>query len=356
VLAGGFMSVYALAGLVLSVPAGRALDRMGFRLVEAACALFAVGSLMTLAWPQSGVLVLGARVVEGIGYTLLAIAGPAIANRSAGPAQMGFVAGIVATWVPVGQLTANGIALPFAGTGAWQAVWWLALLAAVGLIAWSWRMSRGDIRFAALGAAGQPIALAREERRLLVLASCVFMLWSGQYIGFMSWLNQYLVERQGLSVASAVGAASVAAFAVLVFNVATGTAFRAGFPFAPAFVGSILVEVATWFTAPHVSGVPGLLVLALYGVACGVTPVCLFAMPALIVGRDLVGAGAFGVLMRGRNVGVLAGPLLVPVVVGEFGWPAMWPVFGALTFVAAMGALWLATRIGRNGGTQALRR
>ncbi|MEX2648686.1 MAG: MFS transporter [Alphaproteobacteria bacterium] len=357
VLAGGFMSVYALVGLLLSVPAGRALDRFGFRLVEAACALFAAGSLLTLAWPESGALVLVGRALEGVGYTLLAIAGPALANRSAGPAQVGFVAGIMATWVPVGQLVANGIALPFANAGNWQAVWLAALAFTLAVFLWSRRMRRRGVGFAPPPNGGRPGALGQAERRSLVLASLVFLLFSGQYIGFMSWLNQYLVAAQGLSAAGAVGAASVAAGAVLVFNVLTGAAFRAGLPLAPAFVGSLVIEAAAWLAVPHVEGLVGLGVLALYGVACGVTPVCLFAMPALIVGRERVGAGAFGVLMRGRNVGVLAGPLLVPLLLERLGgWDTVWPVFGALTLGAGLGAAWLATHVGRDGAGQALRR
>jgi MFS family permease len=344
VLAGGFMSVYALIGLVLSVHAGRALERAGFLLVQAACAAFALGSALTLVAPESGVVVLAARAIEGVGYAVLAIAGPALANRSAGPAQLAFVAGVAATWVPVGQLLANAITLPAADSGAWRVPWAVATVAPIVIALWARRMEARGHGFGA--AASAEVPLPREERRTLVLASLVFMAWSGQYIAFMSWLNTYLVGTLGLGGGVAVGAASVAAFAVLVFNVATGAAFRAGLALGPVFVGSIVIEAGVWLVAPHVTGGGGIALLAVYGIACGVTPVCLFAMPALIVGRERVGGGAFGVLMRGRNLGVFAGPLLLPVLAGtRLGWDVVWPTFGALTLAAAVGALVLTRRL-----------
>ncbi|MGH6718612.1 MAG: hypothetical protein ACREER_04790, partial [Alphaproteobacteria bacterium] len=58
-----------------------------------------------------------------------------------------------------------------------------------------------------------------------------------------------------------------------------------------------------------------------------------------------------GVLMRGRNVGVLAGPLLLPLVVDGFGgWDAVWPTYGGLTLGAGAGAWLLVRRLARLGG------
>src|SRR5438309_2301963 len=53
-LAGAFMAVYALAGLLFSIPIGRFLQRGDvFRLLIAALTLMLLGDLMTLVRPQS---------------------------------------------------------------------------------------------------------------------------------------------------------------------------------------------------------------------------------------------------------------------------------------------------------------
>lgn len=340
VVAGGFMSVYALLGLLFSVELGRLLDRFGLAPVLVACGCLAVGVLATLAFPENGWIVLAARAVEGMGFALLAVAGPVLANRGAGPRQIALVAGLTAAWIPVGQVAGNALALPFVGEGLWQAVWWGALAAAVAAGLWALHVRRaGGARpgLAPSSAAGAPPTL--RQRRALLLASGVFLLWSGQYIGFTTWLNQYLVATMGIDASQAALVATIPPVLVILLNVLTGFALRAGWPMAPLFVGSILVEVVIWLVAPHTDGAAGLVLLVLYGAACGVTPVCLFAMPMIVMGHARVSGRAFGVLMRGRSTGVFLGPLLLPVALDALGgWQAVWPLYAAVTLVSAIGA------------------
>jgi len=338
-VAGGFMGVYALLGLLFSVELGRLLDRFGLAPVLAACACFAVGGLVTLAAPESGLVVLAARTVEGMGFALMAVAGPALANRAAGPRQIALVAGLTAAWIPVGQVVGNAIALPFVDAGVWQAVWWAALAATAAVALWALRLRRLGVGAAAAGGAAPEVPPTPRERRALLLASGVFLLWSGQYIGFTTWINEYLVETAGLGAAAAALVATIPPALVIALNVVTGFALRAGWPIAPLFVGSILVEVAIWLAAPHVGGAAGLALLVLYGAACGVTPVCLFAMPMTVMGRERVSARSFGILMRGRSTGVFLGPLLLPAALAHLGgWGAVWPLYAAVTLAAAAGA------------------
>src|ERR1700733_10332438 len=80
-LAGAMMAVYAVAGLLFSIPIGNALQRYGIlRPLLAALLLLLGGDLLSLAWPQHGWLVLGSRGLEGVAFALGAIAGPALAN------------------------------------------------------------------------------------------------------------------------------------------------------------------------------------------------------------------------------------------------------------------------------------
>src|SRR5471030_286201 len=54
-LAGALMAIYAVAGLLFSIPIGGALQRGGiFHLLLAALGLLLLGDLVTLAWPAQG--------------------------------------------------------------------------------------------------------------------------------------------------------------------------------------------------------------------------------------------------------------------------------------------------------------
>ena len=143
-------------------------------------------------------------------------------------------------------------------------------------------------------------------------------------------------------------AATAPAAAVLVLCVATGAILRTGVPLAPLFVGSIAVQTVVWFLAPFSSGAVGLVSLVAYGVTAGITPVCLFAMPSAIMGQRRLVAGTFGIVMTGRNLGVLVGPILLAQVVTLAGdWRFVWVTFGGLTLVAAVAAVDLGRRLRR---------
>ncbi|HWA50970.1 MAG TPA: hypothetical protein VG742_22065, partial [Dongiaceae bacterium] len=90
-IAAGFMSIYALIGLLVSQPLGRWLQG-GFiggfhgslaRGLMIAGPLTALGCAVALLWPQSASLFLAGRGLEGLGFAICAIAGPAIAAQSA---------------------------------------------------------------------------------------------------------------------------------------------------------------------------------------------------------------------------------------------------------------------------------
>ncbi|MFP6744836.1 MAG: hypothetical protein VCB77_06580, partial [Alphaproteobacteria bacterium] len=86
VLAGGFMSIFAIAGIALSMRIGRGLKCHGlWPYVGGALGLFLVGEGLTLMAPQVGWLMLLARGLEGAGFAICAVAGPLLANINANP-------------------------------------------------------------------------------------------------------------------------------------------------------------------------------------------------------------------------------------------------------------------------------
>ncbi|MFQ5958969.1 MAG: MFS transporter [Alphaproteobacteria bacterium] len=350
VLAGGFMSIYAVAGLVLSLKVGRGLKRRGvWPYLAAAFLLFLSGEALALAFPENGWLMLLARGLEGVGYTVCALAGPLLANVNASRAHLPFVVGLTATWIPVGQVSANLISLPVVGQGLWWPLWGVGIVLTLALAVWALPLRRdatvdsGTRRDRQHSAAEATAA----ERRALIITAVIFALWSGQYHGYMTWLPQFLVEVHGFGAGNAVLAYTLPAAAVMVMCVVTGLVLRAGAPLAPLFVGSIAVQTAVWLLVPVTGGgALGALSLAAYGVTAGITPVCLFAMPSTVMGAGRVDARAFGVVMTGRNLGVLFGPVLLAQAVALAGdWRYVWPLFGGLTLIAGLAAIALAHRL-----------
>ena len=353
-LAGAFMSVYALAGLSLSVPIGRLLERQGpARPVLAALALMVAGNLLVLLWPGQGLLVLGARTLEGVAFAVLAIAGPALANREASPRDLPMIIGLTATWIPAGQLAASLMAPASLAFGAWQALWIVALGASVLLGAWTVGLSRSGRVQLGPPVRGSPTATASRsfEGRMpvdLLLAAAVFMLWSCQLFAYMTWLPQYLVEVHGLTVSRALAGYMLPVAVLLVFNVITGVLLRAGVALGPLMAAALAAQAAVWWLHPGIgSGWGGIAALTVYGMGAGITPTCLFALPSAIAGARRA-APAFGVLMTGRNLGVLVGPVLLAQAFDVTGsWRVSSPIFGSLTGLAVVFGVMLAYRLSR---------
>ena len=350
VLAGACMSVYALAGLLLSLCVGRAVERRG-AVAPAGVALGVMfaGSLLPLLAPAEGWLMLLGRGLEGIGFAVLGVCGPVIANVNATPRQMPLVIGLTAMWIPVGQLSATALAPLALATGGWTLLWWTGAAGCVGLLVIALRLRRTPSAATAPAppAASGP-APSRAERTTLSIAALIFGAWSGQYFAFMTWMPHFLVESRGFDASSALLPYVIPVVLVLIFNLATGAALRAGFPLGTMMAGGLAAQAVVWWGLPFAgAGWAGAALLVVYGISAGIVPACLFGIPRAVAGASSRTAAAFGYLMTGCNLGVLIGPvLLAQMVRGSGAWDAAWPIFGALSTVAlGLGAA-LARRLG----------
>ncbi len=364
VLAGGFMSIFAVAGIALSLRVGNGLRRHGlWPYLIAALALFLGGEIIALLAPESGAAMLAARGLEGLGYTICGIAGPLIANINASPRQLPLVIGLTATWVPVGQLIASLISLPVVAVGQWRPLWWVGVGLTLALAAWGLKIHRHGAAYWLMGrggpsaAGGDGLPAPPDEHRALMVAAAIFGIWSGQYIGYMTWLPSFLVEAHGFAPEFAVFAYMTPTALVLVMCLVTGASLRAGAPMIPLMIGSMAVQAALWLAAPvMVSGWLGIASLIAYGVSSGITPVCLFALPSAIMGGERVDGRAFGIVMTGRNMGILVGPILLAQAVAMAAdWSLVWPLYGGATIIAAAGTVYLGSLLKqlRIGATQA---
>jgi hypothetical protein len=117
-------------------------------------------------------------------------------------------------------------------------------------------------------------------------------------------------------------------------------------PLGPLLVLALASQAAVWWLQPAAAGLwSGLAALIGYGIGAGITPTCLFAMPSAIAGPARAGR-AFGIVMTGRNLGVLIGPVLMAQAFERAGtWSVSGPIFGTLTLGAVALAAALALRL-----------
>ena len=351
-LAGCFMSVYAAVGLFLSVPLGRLVARQGpVSITGISIVIMIAGNILGLWFPESGITMLFARSLEGMGFAGFAIVGPVLANRNASQSVLPIVISLTAIWIPVGQLIAAGvtpIVLPVSG---WQTLWWIGILGTIVLGVIAIPVLRTQ-PFTYPG--NNPLSeeldikpLQRVERRHLVIAASVFTLFSIQYFAFMTWLPQYLVEAMGMSlVDSAVGYIMPIVMMIMV-SFMTGWMIRTGYKTEKLMIVGMVLISLLWGLVPLAGiGMWGILFMIIYGVGAGMTPTCLFAMPATIVGPNGATADAFGIIMTGRNLGVLVGPVLLAWIFTVSGtWTYISPVFFMTSLVGCCMSIYLYHRL-----------
>jgi nitrate/nitrite transporter NarK len=121
---GLLMSVYALTGIILAIPAGFLFHKMGYRVTG----LIAGGSIVLgviLGATSTGMQsLLVSRVIEGIGTCFIAVLAPAVIATSFPVHKRGTAMGIWASWFPIGSVCIMLLAPRLAQTFGWQAVWW----------------------------------------------------------------------------------------------------------------------------------------------------------------------------------------------------------------------------------------
>ena len=351
ILAGACMSVYALAGLLLSIYAGRLLERRGAAMpVCVAMGIMLAGTLLSLVAPGQGWVMLLGRGLEGVAFAMLAVCGPVIANASATLRQIPLVAGVTAMWIPVGQLSATALAPLALSLHGWTLLWWAGAAGCVAFMVLTLRL-----RSVLPRAAPTPVdgavhpALSRRERSALGVAAVIFGIWSGQYFAFMTWMPHFLVEVHNLAVSSALAGYVIPVLLVVVFNLLTGAALRAGYSLGAMMAAGIAAQAAIWWTLPFAgAGGFGISLLVGYGVSAGVVPACLFGTPRAVTRESGLTAAAFGHIMTGRNLGVLIGPVLLAQIVKSTGvWDGIWVTFGVLTTLAFVLAMVLARNLAR---------
>jgi len=322
--AGSLMSVIALVGLILALPAGILLQRIGPR----ASGLLALGfmaagaALGALAGSYNNLL--ASRIVEGVGIGLIGVIAPATIAMWFPLARQGVPMGIWATWVPVGSVLMYNLAPALAAARGWQAVWWLgAGFALVTMLLYALLMRHPPATEPAAGQ-GRPgldlrAALANRDIWLLALAFACFNL---ALIGLATFYPTFLVEVRGYPLSQAAFVASIATLVVLVSAPLAGViSDRIGSR--RLVVALPFLVLAVLFIFPfRVSGWQITAVMVVQGLAAGAIATATFAAAPEVMRKPQWAGLGLAVILVGQNLGQLIGPVLLGELIGRVGWVA----------------------------------
>ncbi|QDZ00786.1 MFS transporter [Nitratireductor mangrovi] len=321
---GWLTSTLGLFVALAALPAAFVIDRVGlYRSYVFSAAALALGSIV-LALAQSPVAVIGARLIEAVGYLVIVIAIPALLAVLAPDRLRAPALAIWGGFVPLGYAVADFMSAAMLLAFTPQAF----LLASAG--AFAVLALAGALLAAGLGPAGDAVASnwARETGSNQLSSSfswpvIAFALAFGAYvvlsIGFFTFLPAFVAEGPAVMLS-----AGVIALLVPIGNFLAGALLRG------RDVRFVAALIAGGFLVSAVSAVPffsastpltATLAAAVFAIAGGVIAAAVFAGVPYIVPAGGSAAIVIGLIAQSGGLGTLAGPPFAGLVIERYGWP-----------------------------------
>jgi MFS transporter, CP family, cyanate transporter len=350
------LTTVAICGAAL---VGMWVGRLGaLRMVLAGLLVCAAASLAALAAPGFGALI-ASRLAEGLGFTVVAVACPALVTAATRAADRRFAIGLWSSYMPAGASLAMASAPWLLPRTGWQGLW-VGTAAALLLAAWALWWQRAHFGAAAPGhalptaapAAGSGTSFLAPVRAALAqplpwLLALGFGMWATQHFALIVWMPTYLQEARGLTpgpVALMTGAMLVAC---VPGNLLGGWLVQQGVRRGRLLaVAQVLTGLGALGYSMEALPDPLRYALAVFvSFAGGVIPAAVMASSTLLARTPQQIGTLQGLYMQGAQLGQFVGtPLIAAVVASAGSWThALWITGPAALIGVGLG--WLAQRL-----------
>ncbi|NLL17790.1 MAG: MFS transporter [Clostridia bacterium] len=337
-LGGWLMSIFSVAGIILSLPAALTLDRFGARLSGMVALICTVLGSLIGTFATNATMLLAGRAVEGIGLGLIAVVAPAVIAMWFPPEKRGLPMGIWAAWVPVGSFIILNLASPINGSFGWQGVWWFGSgFALIALILYSLIVSEpplaGEEKSGTERISGDLYRKGLKSPAIWLLA-VGFGGFGFANAAFVTWGPSFLMERHGFAEELANFYVSLSPMVAIGATVIAGWVIdKSGKPKTILLVSSIMACLLYGYAFLLNSValvVPWMIMLGLFP---GFFPTSSFTLAPEAVPTPMLAGLAMALINLMFNLGFMMGPPLVGALVNQAqgNWSA-----GALPVVAAL--------------------
>ena len=333
--AGFLLSLVQLAGMVLGLLTGLAVQRIGLRRSMIA-GLLVLGCASALGGFANGaVWLLAMRALEGLGFLWVVLPAPALVRRLSAPERLQGMLGAWGAYMPLGAslalLSGPWVMQLGAAAGGWRAWWWLLAGLAVVLAGVLTGRVPPDADFEDAPALPQSgvhrstnmtlLGLTLRSRAAWLLA-WTFATYSGQWLAVIGFLPS-IYAQAGVAVGTSAWLTAGAAAVNILGNLAAGRLLgRQVQPLALLATGFVAMAGGAWL-AFGATGLPlaqyaGVLVFSAVG---GLIPTTLFSLAIRLAPRVDTVSTTVGWIQQWSALGQFAGPPLVAwVAVRAGGW------------------------------------
>jgi MFS family permease len=352
--AGFLMSIFAVVGILFSIPAGFILTRLGYR----------AAGLLGVTWIAAGaglgaistttVGLLSTRLMEGVGLNLMALVSPTIIALYFRGRKRATAVGIWNAWYPLGSMITFMIAPFLNSQWGWRSVWWFGSLYAVAV---------GVLYFASIrpmpatGVESGPAdpLIGREapgSKRTLLnkdlwCLSIMFSSFAFVYIAYLTWTPTFLHRVRGVPLTQAAFLMSLFSILALASSPSSGWVLGRVRSAGPVCISVMVVFTASTICIRFVRTSYVLPLVIVMGVIASFIPAAIVTIVAQLMHEGRVSALALSMVTIGQNTGILLGPTLFGLVMESVGgWTLAYTMFVPVGLLG-IGAAMLLGRRGR---------
>ncbi len=339
--AGLMMSLFALPGIVISIPGGMLADYYGPRRVGSAALLLMVAGTLMLGLGSSFVFLAAGRIVSGIGSMTLAIVAPQTISRLFSGRELGTAMGIFNTAMPVGTIFTLNVFGRLGSAWGWEIPIFFTTVYSAVILLFFYRLhpdtreqpgtaGSGNVggnvsnvggngngsggNGSNVGGNGSGGALQRSfaslkdmDRRMWLVAAA-WMAFNAAGISFLTFAPDYYTTV-GYDIAYAGFLASLFMTGSLILSPVVGILVGRYGKIEPFIIAGGLLMAFFLVLIPRAELNP-LLLGILIGITVGLIPAPIFSLVPRLLPPAKMGLG-YGALSACLNVGVLLGPFAV---------------------------------------------
>ena len=319
-LAGFIVATFATLGACAGIGAGALVQRLGLRqcLIGGMSAI-ALGNLIGAA-ASSEFDLLGARIVEGIGFFGAVLAIPSMLARVVAEKNRAFVMAVWSAYMPAGIALMLFVA-PLLQEIGWRNLW-IANATLAGLCALLLARHAPFVKEEQRKLFSEAVKVVRDPWCMLL--GLAFFAYSCQIFSLVFALPQLLTSVHHTTLGAA-GLLSAAALAVSTLgHISSGFLLRAGVPiWASIAVPFSFFAVAGFAIYAGLLPADGLTVVAALALGVGgLAPGAIYASAPQAAPTSSALPATIGLLQQASNLGQFAGPVAVGVWVAHSGWQA----------------------------------
>ncbi|TMJ23015.1 MAG: MFS transporter [Alphaproteobacteria bacterium] len=335
------IGVYAMVGALAGLPAGAAINFIGARRCVTIGLLVIGAASCSGAFVTTGTALLVTRVLEGAGFLMVAVATPILLGLVTAAKDRDVVFGCWAVYFAAGSVIVM-LAGPLLAVFGWRSLWFSTGLLALAYALVVWWIAPAPP--AAAPASGQGLGDIRRIIRMPgpILLALAFGFYSIQYHALTGLLPTLLVERLGLTLASAGLISAIAIIANGIGGVSAGFMLRRGFRlwalFAAAFAFMAAAAFGIFGASMTVAGV-AVLATASLGIT-GMLPASIYAAAPRFAPQPALLALTVGIVVQASHLGHVVGPSMLGAWVERLGWsssPALFAAIGCGGLAVALG-------------------